>query len=97
MLGNLLDNACKHCRRTIRIDAAHDDDRLQIGIHDDGEGIEPSYRATLLQRGRRADSRHTGQGIGLDVARDIVASYRGELTIAESRLGGALFLITLPA
>lgn len=96
ILGNLLDNASKHCSRTVKISASLSDGQLLIGVHDDGYGIEDAYKTQLLQRGMRADTRHAGQGLGLDVSRDIISSYQGELTIADSPLGGALFLVKLP-
>ena len=96
VMGNLLDNACKHCHTTVKVDAEIDDSHLIIAIHDDGNGIEDAHKQQLMHRGLRADTRHAGQGIGLDVARDIVNSYRGELRIDDSPLGGALFLVKLP-
>lgn len=96
VLGNLLDNACKHCTAKVRITASSDDKMLLLEVHDDGFGIDADYREQLLNRGLRADTRHSGQGIGLDVARDIVASYQGELTIGDSPMGGALFSASFP-
>lgn len=96
VLGNLLDNACKHCTSNVMVSATTDRDSLIIGVHDDGFGIDADYREQLLKRGQRADTRYAGQGIGLDVARDIVTSYKGELAIADSPLGGALFQIRFP-
>lgn len=96
IMGNLLDNACKACHRNIEVIVHTDEQQLTIAIHDDGEGIPPSLRAQLVKRGVRADLRSSGQGIGLDVARDIIQSYGGEMTIGESPMGGALFQISLP-
>ena len=102
VLGNLIDNACKACVNTIKIDAKLSnltdtrDSGLTINIHDDGKGIPVHLRSQLIKRGLRADTRDSGQGIGLDVARDIIESYHGQLTIDESPLGGALFRINFP-
>lgn len=96
ILGNLLDNASKHCTRTVKVSASLSEGQLLIGVHDDGFGIEDEHKTQLLKRGMRADTRHAGQGLGLDVSRDIVSSYQGELSIADSPLGGALFLVKLP-
>ncbi len=96
VLGNLIDNACKACVNTVKIDAAINGSSLTINIHDDGDGIPTEQRDYLIKRGLRADSRYSGQGIGLDVARDIIESYQGKIVIDDSPLGGALFRLTFP-
>ena len=90
VLGNLLDNACKACQQQIKITARHDQQSLYIEIHDDGNGIPLAQREQLIQRGTRADTQYSGQGIGLNVAHDIVQSYQGRLWVDQSPLGGAL-------
>ncbi len=80
----------------MKIDTDSSSDELIINIHDDGEGIPADQRDYLIKRGLRADSRHSGQGIGLDVARDIVESYHGRIVIEDSPVGGALFQISFP-
>jgi two-component system, OmpR family, sensor histidine kinase PhoQ len=97
LLGNLLDNACKACRRSIAIAANNNERWLLITIEDDGPGIAEERRTVILQRGQRADSYAPGQGIGLAVAVDILDSYGAELDIGASALGGARFSIRWPA
>jgi two-component system sensor histidine kinase PhoQ len=94
VIGNVLDNGCKASNKLILIEAKQLDDQLIISIHDDGDGIAKELRPQLLKRGQRADSRHPGQGIGLDVVRDIIENYQGEFAIDQSPLGGALFKLT---
>ena len=96
VLGNLIDNACKSAVRQIIVAAKLKQFILTIDIHDDGSGIDEDKRERLIKRGQRADTRNAGQGIGLDVANDIIESYQGELTIKKSHLGGALIHIELP-
>lgn len=95
-LGNLLDNACKACRRKIAIGASANEHWLLIVIEDDGPGIPEHKRTDILQRGQRADSYQPGQGIGLAVVIDILDSYSAELDIGDSPLGGARFSIRWP-
>ena len=96
VLGNLIDNACKASNSKVAVTANNMPPGLNIEIHDDGSGIPISSRENLIKRGHRADTRYVGQGIGLDVANDIVGSYNGKLEIAQSLLGGALIIIRLP-
>jgi two-component system sensor histidine kinase PhoQ len=97
LLGNLLDNACKACKHNIAISTTRNERWLLIAIEDDGPGIAADRRASILQRGQRADSYAPGQGIGLAVAVDIIDSYAAELDIGSSALGGARFSIRWPA
>ena len=97
LLGNLMDNACKYGRKTVRVTVAGGGRLpLEITVEDDGEGISAELDSTIMQRGIRADSRSNGQGIGLAVVADIVESYRGELRVEPSALGGACLRVILP-
>jgi len=96
LFGNVIENAFKYCGKTVHIDIYTRDRDLVVEIADDGEGIPENKRETILQRGARADTATTGQGIGLTVAIEIISSYQGSLIIADSSLGGAKFTIQLP-
>ncbi|MBL4865978.1 MAG: GHKL domain-containing protein [Pseudomonadales bacterium] len=103
LIGNLLDNAYKHSRSIIALSvtggARKNEGRLSelvITIEDDGAGIPLALRDVLLTRGARLDTQHVGQGIGLAVVSDIVKSYGGKIRIADSRLGGAKFILIFP-
>ena len=96
LLGNVLENAFKYGRSQVAVSFSNGSGMLQIDIADDGEGVSPELRQTILKRGERADTSAPGQGIGLSVAVDILSSYDGELEISESTYGGALFSIRFP-
>ncbi len=96
LLGNLLENACKYCRRHVELQALQQSGTLQIIIGDDGPGIACELQQKILRRGARADSNQPGQGIGLAVAVDIINNYGGDIQIDDSVLGGAEFTISLP-
>ena len=92
VLGNVLDNAFKYGRGEVNIRASvesHDSSGLQIVIEDNGPGISVEKQEYVLQRGARADTLVQGQGIGLAVVTDIVASYGGTIEVGFSNLGGA--------
>jgi two-component system sensor histidine kinase PhoQ len=93
-LGNLLDNAYKYCSSQVRVcvrseSKAASGHGLEISIEDNGHGIDPGMIDTVLQRGKRMDESVPGHGIGLSMAREIIAVYGGELTIDSGDLGGA--------
>jgi len=89
LLGNLMDNAFKYCQQKVRVKVQNINKHLQIVVDDDGPGIAEQDRHWVLERGARADTRESGQGIGLAVALDIISSYGGELKVGNSALGGA--------
>ena len=97
-LGNLLENAYKYCSQQVRVCARYDgkaaaSGSLAITVEDDGQGIDPGMIDTVLQRGRRMDETVPGHGIGLSMAREIIAVYGGELDIGSSSLGGAMIRV----
>lgn len=100
LAGNLLDNACKWCRRRVEVRVAPttaDDGRAGIAmtVADDGQGIPDEAGEMLLERGMRLDESAPGHGIGLAVVKDIAASYGGDVTIGRAALGGAELTVRL--
>jgi signal transduction histidine kinase len=55
ILGNLLDNACKWGNSEVMLASYLQNGGILIAIEDDGVGISPSLRESVLQRGVRAD------------------------------------------
>jgi len=101
ILGNVLDNAYKYCTRKVMTRATvvtlgSDQVCVRITIEDDGAGVPLAKRGEILRRGVRLDSTHAGQGFGLAIVADIIASYQGIVTVGESASGGALFTLELP-
>ncbi|HHI77256.1 MAG TPA: HAMP domain-containing protein [Gammaproteobacteria bacterium] len=89
LVGNLLDNACKWAAGTVRLSL--DLERgFRLRIEDDGPGIPPERRASLLGRGQRLDEEAPGHGLGLSIVQDIVESYDGELRLGASEALGGL-------
>lgn len=95
MLGNLLENAYKYCRSSVRV-AVRDAGAVCVEVEDDGPGVPVEARARVLERGARADSVHSGQGIGLAVVVELVEAYGGRLAISDSDLGGARVTLEIP-
>ena len=99
LMGNLLDNAYKHCHHVVEITLRQGASNQEgvICIDDDGEGIPESVGEGVLARGVRADSATPGQGIGMAVAQDIVTGYQGSIDIERSsEFGGASIRLVLP-
>lgn len=96
ILGNLIDNACKWARTRVKIRAVPEGAFLQIRVEDDGTGIPAPLREAVMRRGVRADEAAPGSGLGLAIARDLCEVYGGEVTLADSTLGGVNAVVRLP-
>lgn len=88
VLGNLIDNATRHAASRVRISGASGPSDPAIVIEDDGEGIAPAARSSVLERGVRLDEREEGAGLGLAIAQDVLDAYGWRLDLAASDLGG---------
>lgn len=97
MLGNLLDNACKWAKSRVELRSSPVDGRIEITVDDDGPGLDPSLRQTVLQRGVRADEAAPGSGLGLAIVRDLVELYGGSVALGASPLGGLRATLQLPS
>lgn len=101
MLGNLLDNACKWGRRKVQLKATvvaeKGEQRLHITVEDDGPGLTAEQRAKIGKRGLRLDETKPGSGLGLSIVSDLATSYRGQIALDASPLGGLKVSLDLPA
>jgi len=102
-LGALLENALRHTAAggTVTVAATRHGNRCRIVVTDNGEGFDPDQGAQLFERFYRGDSSRTassaGSGIGLTIAKAIVAAHHGQLRAHSDGPGkGARFEITLP-
>ena len=72
----LLDNAAKHGRSEAEVTVEPHGNYVEVAVHDDGPGVDPSLRTRLFEWGVRGAG-SSGQGIGLHVARRSGATARG--------------------
>jgi signal transduction histidine kinase len=97
MLGNLVDNACKWAKSRVEVRSTVEDGDVVTTVDDDGPGLNPSLRETVLQRGVRADEAAPGSGLGLAIVADLVELYGGSIALRSSPLGGLRAELRLPA
>lgn len=71
----------------------------QLSVCDDGPGIAPDLRERVFERGFRGEQTDpsTGQGIGLDLVREIVVQHGGSVQCTDAEEKGAAFHVSLPA
>ncbi len=97
---NLVNNAVKYSKTggKVEVRAAAADGRVTVSVADNGVGIAPEDLPFVFDgffRGKTAAA-ETGVGLGLALARRIVESHDGAISV-ESQLGkGTTFVISLP-
>lgn len=103
VLGNLLENALRHTPSggSVELSCVRDGDRLRIAVADNGEGIAAEHLPRVFERFYRADAardrEHGGAGIGLAIAKALVAAHGGSISVVSAGPGaGATFTVDLP-
>jgi len=99
VVTNLLSNAIKYAPTSgVDVTLRRAGDRVTLLVVDHGPGIPQGDHDRIFERFERAvDSRHYGGlGLGLYVAKQIVAAHRGTIRVHETEGGGATFTIDLP-
>ena len=103
VVTNLLTNAARYTPRggQVRVTARPDGATVEIVCEDDGPGVPADLRSTLFdpfaEGPRTLDRTQGGLGLGLALARRIVASYSGTLTLDTAEGRGTTVTIRLLA
>ena len=99
-ISNLLSNALKYCEGKVTLSATRGA-ALEIVVEDNGPGIPEQERTRVFEPFYRLDrsrDRATGGfGLGLSIAHKAVALHGGTIRVEQSALGGARFVVSLPA
>jgi two-component system sensor histidine kinase PhoQ len=96
IIGNLIENAYKYCRKRVLVEVKSSVERVEIVIHDDGPGLPDAAEEAVIERGARADESVPGQGLGLAVVAETVELYQGTVALGSSDLGGTEVRVVLP-
>ena len=105
-LRNVVTNAIQHTPsgRTVRLKLATTPQATQLRVTDEGAGITPEDLPHVFERFYRADRARSaqedgsrrGSGIGLTIARELVAANGGTISVERTGSAGTTFLIELP-
>ena len=111
VLGNLLGNAVKYSQpspsaqaQPVFVSADLQGDLLAISVADRGQGIDPLEQGMIFDKFYRGQSnrnpaqrnRVPGTGMGLAIARAIVAAHGGTISVTSQLGHGSVFTFTLP-
>jgi signal transduction histidine kinase len=100
VVQNLLQNAIRHTPAdgTVRVEARHLRDGVEVVVEDSGEGIEPEALERMFDPFWRADSARSsnGAGLGLALAKRIVEALGGRIQAESRPAQGSRFAVILP-
>lgn len=99
VISNLLSNAIKYGDgRPVWVSLEREPAVARLRVRDEGIGIDPSDHRRIFERYERpAAAAHTGGvGLGLWIARELVAAHGGAILVESARGQGATFTVELP-
>jgi two-component system, OmpR family, osmolarity sensor histidine kinase EnvZ len=97
--NNIIENGLNYAKN-VYIDMSKSKSILNIFIRDDGPGIPINqYKNVFKPFFRLDDSRnlnHSGVGLGMSIAEDVIKSHGGNIELSESKYKGLQVKISLP-
>lgn len=99
VLTNLITNALKFgASKPIHVSVDGGADSVTLRVHDEGHGIAAEDQARIFERFERASParNYGGLGLGLWIAKQIVAAHGGTIAVTSDIERGATFVVTLP-
>lgn len=102
VLSNLLGNALKYCPEGAQISLSSDSTKTHViyEVMDDGPGLSTAALNRIFERHFRAptteDNAASGSGLGMTIAKEIVESHGGKLTVEQVQPKGLKFVVQFP-
>lgn len=100
-LLNVIENAIKYSGRggIVEVSVTRKNPFVCVTVEDNGVGIELADRERIFSYGQRAGTNEAvrGKGVGLAIVRAVLERAGGRIDVDDSPLGGARFMIALPA
>ena len=81
----------------IAVDVVLSNGHVRIRVADSGPGVSPDLRARVFDPFFTTKDRLHASGLGLTVCNHVVSRMGGNIWLEDSELGGAAFVVELPA
>ena len=98
--ANIIENAARYAKKTIKITERDSADQVEVIIEDDGPGIPDNKKADALRPFVRLDNargtKTGGTGLGLSIAKTAIENHGGQIFLEDSELGGLRVRVVLP-
>lgn len=98
--SNIIENAARYAKTTIKLTESDTPTEITITIEDDGPGIPDDKKSDAMRPFVRLDeSRGTntgGTGLGLSIAKTAIENHGGQIFLEDSDLGGLRVRVVLP-
>ena len=98
--ANIIENAARYAKKTIKITERDFEDQIEIIIEDDGPGIPDDKKADAMRPFVRLDNargaKTGGTGLGLSIAQTAIENHGGQIFLEDSELGGLRVRVVLP-
>src|SRR3990172_7549496 len=95
LIENLLGNAIKYAKNSIKIELYQKDSDICFVISDDGPGIPEEYHEKIFEEYFQVPGSKKGTGFGLYSGKKIVDNHKGKIIVNSSLNRGSSFEITL--
>ena len=103
VIFNLVKNACQavsdltnSARQQVKVCVYKKGNQAILCVEDSGKGIKVADYENVFKPFFTTKSKTQGTGLGLNMSRNIVESFKGSLKVGCSTLGGACFTVALP-
>ena len=103
IVTDLVENAVKYSPGggTVTVSARRRDDTVEVSVEDEGIGIPQAEQTRIFAKFYRAasgrrDLASGGTGLGLFIARELLAAMRGRITVRSVEGEGSTFTFSLP-
>lgn len=102
VLTNLIDNAIQYSPpgSTVEIFSREVDNHVEVGIRDNGRGLDPKERNLLFTKFYRGENpagdQVKGSGLGLYLSKYFIELHKGRIEVESEKGIGSTFTISLP-
>ena len=98
--ANIIENAARYAKTTVKISEIDSTDHVEIIIEDDGPGIPDDKKKDAMRPFVRLDDARGadtgGTGLGLSIAQTAIENHGGQIFLENSDLGGLRVRVVLP-